>query len=435
MNDTILKLLENSEKIVIGLSGGADSVALTHILYKAFSSEKLIVAHLNHMIRGEEALRDEKFVVDFCETFNLEYNITRVDIPMLSKELGISEEECGRKSRYNFFNSLCKENYLIATAHNADDNAETVLFNLIRGTGLKGLCGIPAVRDNIVRPVLDMTRKDIEEYCTKNNLNYVNDSSNFSNDYSRNKIRNCVMPVLKEINLSACENIGRSSAIISKVNNYIGSNAELILSEITHQNMIDCISLRNYDNYIISEVIRLYLIKNDIRSFEERHINKACSLIFSSGAIVLPGEIYLSVKQGRLGIFSKNSFTNELLFLEVDKMFHYSTKCIILRKNKIERTQKINRKLFTNAIDCDIINGNLRIESRKPGDYFYPYGRNVGKSVKKLFNEAKIPSFLRDNVIIIRDDKDIVFIEGFGVSEKYAVGEMTAEYLLVEIEE
>ncbi|MEG1427578.1 MAG: tRNA lysidine(34) synthetase TilS, partial [Oscillospiraceae bacterium] len=158
MNEIVFAKLKNASKIIIGLSGGADSIALTHILFTAFGTQRLLAAHVNHGIRGAEGDRDERFVADFCESRNISLEICHEDIPQKAKALHLGLEECGRQCRYEFFQSLCTDDRaVIATAHQADDNAETVLLNLMRGTGLHGLCGIPPIRDNIVRPLLSLS--------------------------------------------------------------------------------------------------------------------------------------------------------------------------------------------------------------------------------------------------------------------------------------
>lgn len=434
MNKLVYEKLAEAEKIIIALSGGADSVALTHILYSEFP-KKIMVAHVNHLIRGSEAFSDEKFVLDFCESLGIECKVLRKDIPKLAKDKGIGEEECGRIVRYEYFASLCNSNDVIATAHNADDNAETVLLNLIRGSGVDGLCGIPFVRKNIVRPILDMPRNEIENYCKENNLNYVTDSTNNENDYSRNKVRNLVMPLLKSINSNASENIGRTSAIMNQYKGYINSDVENILQKCRIKNSLDCIKLREYDEYILSEVVKSFLCENGIKNYEEKHIKKAVEFIFSSGAVMLPQKKTLSVKQNILSVFEESEHSYSENLLEIGRTNVFLNKQIEINEKKFIFFEKINKKLFNTLIDCDTIKKCLTVSTRKSGDYFHQHGRNAGKSLKKLFNEVKIPTHLRDKVLIVRDGDKIVFVEGFGVSEKYSINANSENILEVEIRE
>ena len=174
-------LINSGDTVICGLSGGADSCAMVHLLHslKNQLGFSVICAHLNHMIRGEEAERDQTFAEAFAKALSLPFYSMRQDVPLMAKELGISVEEAGRKARYEFFRSLKKDSsYKIATAHNKNDNAETVLMHIVRGCGINGLSGIPVCRKDIIRPVLNLSRKEIEDYCRENNICFITDSSN-----------------------------------------------------------------------------------------------------------------------------------------------------------------------------------------------------------------------------------------------------------------
>ena len=195
------ELIKYGDKILVGLSGGADSVCLTHILYTLGERMGLTLytAHLNHGIRGAEAERDEMFAEEFSRQLGIECFVKHADVKSCARLTGESEELCGRRLRYEFFDELCEKHGIdkIATAHNKNDNAETILMNFIRGSSLAGLCGIPVRRDNIIRPVLCLTRDEITEYIDKNNLKYVTDSTNLEEVYTRNKIRRRLMPEIE----------------------------------------------------------------------------------------------------------------------------------------------------------------------------------------------------------------------------------------------
>ncbi|MBC8570066.1 tRNA lysidine(34) synthetase TilS [Zongyangia hominis] len=194
--------LSERDAIIVALSGGADSVCLAHLLWSGREEMGLPVmaCHLNHRIRGEEAKRDEDFVRNFCSRLGLPLFVKDVDVVSKAKEQGISLELCGRNERYAFFSSLAREHRAwIATAHTLSDSIETTLFHLARGTGLKGLCGIPERRDEFLRPLLPYTRRDIEDYCREWNLSYVTDSTNLSDDYTRNFIRNHLVPDFERV--------------------------------------------------------------------------------------------------------------------------------------------------------------------------------------------------------------------------------------------
>lgn len=228
--DTIKKyeLIENGNTIVIGVSGGPDSMALLNVLYYLKENKrincKLVVAHINHGIR-KEADEETEYVKSFCASKNIPCYIKREKVEELARKQKIGTEEAGRKLRYSFFEEVAKKvnAHKIATAHNANDNAETVLMNVIRGSGTSGLKGISPKRDNkYIRPIITCTRKEIEEYCNKNKLEPKQDKSNNENIYTRNKIRNVLLPLIEnEFNPNIVNSLNRMSQIVREENEYL----------------------------------------------------------------------------------------------------------------------------------------------------------------------------------------------------------------------
>ena len=219
--------------VVLGVSGGADSVALLSFFVSLRNSvaPKLLlkVIHVNHMIRGEEADSDQEFVEELCKRLNVPYKVYREDIPAMAKKLDMTEEEAGRNYRYKAFIECALELEMeykckcrIAVAHNKDDLAETVLYNLIRGSSLLGLAGIKPVRDMIIRPLLDTSRAELEEYLKELGQDYVTDSTNLETEYTRNKIRHLVMPELKKMNSAAVQHIADVARDALELGNDIG---------------------------------------------------------------------------------------------------------------------------------------------------------------------------------------------------------------------
>ena len=208
--DTVKKynMFTDCGRIIVGVSGGADSMALLHFLISFIEDKKrIVVCHVNHGIRGEEAQRDEKFVENFCDENDVVFRSISVDIPALSKEKGLNLEECARLVRYSYFSSFVfSDNDRIVTAHTLSDLAETMVFRFITGTSVHGLSGILPVRDKIVRPFINITREEVEEYCEENGISFVTDSTNLSDEYTRNFIRHQIIPKMKEINHSFTKN-------------------------------------------------------------------------------------------------------------------------------------------------------------------------------------------------------------------------------------
>lgn len=263
-------LIEPGDKIVLGVSGGPDSICMLDILNDL--SEKLdfemIVCHINHMIR-EEAVLDEEYVKDFCEKINVPFYLKKADIKKQAKENKRGTEETGREVRYGFFEEILKKtkSNKIATAHNLNDNSETVLMNIFRGSGLSGLKGIDKKRDNkYIRPLIDCLRTEIEEYCTEKKLNPRIDKTNMENIYTRNKIRNVCIPYIeKEFNSNIVETIGRLSEIVSEETEYIDSiireEYERIVIEKKENEII--LDLKKFNNLklVIKKRIVLYTIR------------------------------------------------------------------------------------------------------------------------------------------------------------------------------
>lgn len=431
MMDELAEKLKKTDKIVVGLSGGADSVALTHILFTSYGAKKLVAAHINHGIRGEEGERDEGFVRDFCHSLGLELKLLRADVPAIAAKERIGLEECGRRLRYEFFEKLCTENSLIATAHNMNDNAETLMLNLIRGTGLSGLAGIPPMRGNIVRPILNMSRREIEAYCQNNGLLYVNDSTNDMQDYTRNKLRHSVMPILQQINPQALEHICAAAAIAGQGAKYAEKRAAQLLHSCAEGRSLKAEALLEEEEYIASETLRMYL-KQRGASPENKHIRAAMDVIRYGGGLSLPGGVYLQTAQGLITADSMGEIPGEQPIIP-GKPTEYGGKIIALsRKNSVQMT-KVNNLLFKNAVDCAKIKNDLTVGPRREGENFAPAGRGVRKSLKKLFQEKKIPSMYRDLIAVIRDGERIVFVEGFGVSQEYSITADTQAYLEVKI--
>lgn len=224
-------LIQNGDKIVIGVSGGPDSICLLHILnsLKGKYNLQLYVAHINHMIR-ENAKIDEQYVVDFCKSIDVPVFVLRSDVLNLAKQQKISVEEAGRNVRYEFFNEILDKtkSNKIAIAHNCNDKAETVIMNVLRGSGISGLKGIEAKRDNkYIRPLIECTREEIENYCKEHNLETRHDESNDENIYKRNKIRNIVIPFIKEeFNSNIISTINRLSVVATQEDEYINKIVE-----------------------------------------------------------------------------------------------------------------------------------------------------------------------------------------------------------------
>ena len=281
-------LIESEDKIVVGVSGGPDSITLLTCLnkYKEKFNCKIIVAHVNHLIRND-SIEDEQFVENYCEKNNIPIFIKRAKVEEIAKKKKRGTEEVGRQIRYDFFSKVLKENNAnkIAIAHNMNDNAETMLLNLIRGTGLQGLEGIKPKNGNIIRPLINCKREEIECYCKKNNLNPRIDSTNSQNIYRRNIIRNRILPELKELNPNIVETLSRTSKIIRENDTYIKKIGEQIFNEIGTIESSNEISFKlkefNKQNKALKSVLTVISItklNGNFKNFEQQNIDDIIKL-------------------------------------------------------------------------------------------------------------------------------------------------------------
>ncbi len=428
-------MLSDTKEIIVGFSGGADSVCLLHILdfYKKTFGYSLKAVHINHGIRGDEAKSDENFARDFCCAFNIPFFLVSVDCVSEAKKNKESVEECGRRIRYESFNSFCGEKSKIATAHNANDNAETVIFNITRGTSVKGLCGIPFMRDNIIRPLLYCSRKEIEGYCSENYLKFVTDSTNLSVDYTRNKIRHLVLPVLEEINPSYTESVSSLSDNAETVNLFLLANSSELAKNSNKGNFVyDRKMLLNSEKAIVTELLYSEFYNFSKLTLDNKKINRLYNLLCVGGRFQIYGDFFAEVKKDYLR-FYKNDFRNDNISFEI-KNFPFETDfCdFFIKLEKISDYSKIvNQITSEDVINCNSISGNLVLRTRKAGDSFTFPKRNVTKSLKKLFNEENIPIETRDKIPVIADETGVVWVKGFGVTKRCCASKYSDNIILV----
>ncbi len=411
-------MLNKTETVLVGFSGGADSVCLLHFLnfYKDEFGVELNAVHVNHGLRGEEAERDEAFCIEFCKKHNIPLFVKKFNCIELAAESKESLEECGRRIRYTYFNELCGRNGKIATAHNANDNAETVIFNLSRGTSLKGVTGIPAVRDNIIRPLIFCSREEIEGYCKENGLLFVTDSTNLSDKYTRNKIRHNVLPVMQEVNSSAISNVSSFCENVQDIYSYINLQSCKVLDESRlGENTYNVDVLQGLHIALLRECIVVSYNIFSGKTLDGNKVNGIVNLINSKGRLQLYGDEFVEVIKNKLRFFKANTNSvpsevkvtdlAEIVFGEFKISFSEFTESL---KNK-------NKKLLANLIDCDKIVGNLYLRTRREGDKITLPNRNGSKSLKKLFNEMAVPVELRDYVPVLCDDTGVIWVYGVGV--------------------
>ncbi|MGN1043708.1 MAG: tRNA lysidine(34) synthetase TilS [Acutalibacteraceae bacterium] len=419
-------MISDQREVVVGFSGGADSTALLHFLYYYASDQgknfKVSAVHVNHNLRGSEAVRDENFTINFCKNHNIELIVKQADIKKISSEKKIGLEEAGRLARYEIFENIAQSKKAkIATAHTLSDRCETMIMNLIRGSSLKGLCSIPPIRGNIIRPLIELTREEIELYCKNENLEFINDSSNFEKDYTRNKIRLDIIPYIKSINPSFEKSVGRSLDILASEEDYMENIASKELSLIKSPNGYAVEKIKNLDFAIKRRVISKILKQNMCESFEQKHINLIVKMIDSNlKGMSLPNNIEVYQKNGYMNFFSKNLSLNndwEYKIKNFNILTEIKTNIIIkvLPFCKYEKSSTDKGYI----VDWDKIPSDSVIRNRRPRDRFFLPKRKVTKSLKKLFNELKLPESIRKNISMVASENEVIWIDGIGVSGKY----------------
>lgn len=416
-------LISPFDTVLIALSGGADSVFLARYLINIRDEYHLTLkaAHIEHGIRGEASLADCKFVEKFCKENDIECLTLHIDAVNEAKNAKMSVEEYSRNRRYEFFNTIeCDK---IATAHNLSDNIETVLFRLARGTSLKGMCGIPVRRGKIIRPLINVSAEEIRQYLNNNNIKYCVDLTNLDNEYSRNKIRNKIIPYFKEINGDFENTVNRFIKLANEDNDFLEFSANLAFESVYNNGMINTEKLKCYSISEIKRVLIKYFLLYNI-SVDEYHLNNALKLVFTQSKTQLKENIFAisDEKNLRIAIFKDNIDFNKI---KVQKN--------ILSKDEFLNKCELSHKKFDFYCDCDKIIGNVTVRRRCEGDKIAPANRNCTKTLKKLFNELNIPVERRNNIPVITDDNGIIGIYGYCVDERVAVSENSKNIMIIDI--
>ena len=405
-------LMATGDEIVCAVSGGADSVALLFGLYllREKLGIRLSAAHFNHHLRGEESDRDERFVRDFCDRFEIPLYAGGGTVTPSGKGL----EAAARDARYAFLRSLPGK---IATAHTADDNAETVLLHLVRGTGLKGLGAIAPQSGNVIRPMLSCTRQQVEAFLEEYHISHITDSSNEGDAYLRNRLRHHVMPLLKQENPRLAEKLSAMALRLRE--------DEQVLSELAKQDA-DIPALQSMPRPQRKRVLERFLKENGVREPEAEHLALAEALVFSekpSARADFPGGVAVGRQYDRLVVLEKQE---------------------TLAKRQLPCPGKIILEDLGLTVSCEPAkniengpavftvepNGDMYIRARMSGDAMRRSGGT--KSLKKLLIDRKIPAFQRDQIPVLADEKGVLGVYGIGVNLDRAATQLPAVTIRVE---
>ena len=418
------KMLEGGA--VVGFSGGADSVMLLCVLKKYSEEEKcgnLCAVHLNHMIRGTEADRDEAFSKSFCASLGVEFISVNRDVPSEAKEMSKGLEEAAREIRYSVFNEIIQgreDVKCISVAHNSTDNLETVIFNMMRGAGTRGLSGISPVRDNVIRPLLYSSKKDIVDALNAAGIPFVVDSTNFETEYKRNYIRNEILPMLSRLSDNPEGATTRLSSNLRSDADFIDRCAENFLSSRSVDS-IPRADLASLHPSLASRVIYLMARHGGAFEIEHVHITKIIELIDlgKDFSIDLHGRVSFICQNSycRVGVKPKpdsKKIDMKLSFgenyvAEIDRYIYVGRTPINFISSNVYKIS------IQTSIDFDIIKGDLSVRSKRDGDS-YRFGGMTHK-LKKLFNDRSIPVEERAKIPVLCDTEGILWVPGFKVRD------------------
>lgn len=414
-------LISSGSSVLIALSGGADSVFLTYVL-KNMSYEldlSLYACHVEHGIRGADSVRDMEFSRKLCESLGIEFFGKSFDVPGEAARLRISEEAAGRKIRYEYFSRVLAEQGidLLATAHHRDDRVETIVMNMLRGAGLRGFVGIEYKNGSVIRPLLDITKDEILEYCRSENINYCTDATNFNTEYTRNRIRHELIPALRKYNPSFDDCIIRESSIMSEEDRYLEAVAASEYELLKSDSGLCIEKLMRLDTAIRRRVIYMYIAekkgtRRDISFDDVNAVLKLCTSGKSGKCADIGGELRAQVSYGRLYIGRDEGCADFEYRLQPG--VPCDVKELGMRFTLARCSGPDDNAIVINPSDTVIL------RNRRPGDVFYPTGMEGRKKIKDYFIDKKIGRAQRTKIPILVVNGEIAAVAGMRTDRRFA---------------
>lgn len=457
------RMIQCGDKIIVAVSGGPDSICLIDILnqLKKPFGLSLLIAHVNHGIRKREAEIEARFVRLKSFHMGIPFEQLSVSVPSFAEEEGLSIEQAGRRLRYRFFKDLSLKYHAhkIALGHQADDQVETILMRMIRGSGLQGVRGIPAVRGEFIRPLIECRRREIENYCLRRNISYCIDSSNREPMYLRNQIRNQLIPLLvKQYNSSFCDHLLQLQEIVQGELTFLEEITEQYYSESIIQKssahmVLDSKKLREWPVALQRRVIRKALrhLSDYLADIQFRHvedIRNLCLMNHGEKVLDLPGKIQIRKSYQNLEIITaqgdQESLNRKKLIqweypLQIDKEQEYAqlgkminTKKCCIKPSTLKNCLK-NTANKQAVLDYEKLALPLKIRNRRPGDRFVPLNSCFFKKIKTYFIDQKVPRHDRENIALVVDHLNrIVWIVGYQIDDRFKITENTRKILVIE---
>ena len=426
-------MLRPGDRVVVGLSGGADSVCLLHVLHRLKTYKlTLIAAHLNHGIRGEEAARDAEFSHGVAESLGVEFELGEADAPALKKKSRLSLEDAARMLRYEFFEEVRKKHRAtkIATAHTLDDQAETVLMRLLRGSGARGLSGIPPVSGKyIVRPLIETDRASIESHLKSRGIEWIDDSTNLKRDYLRNRIRLGLLPSLSEYNPKIKETLARTADILRLEEDFISREAEKGFRRIFKRGggelTADLDKYTRLHGAVRAAVLMRALTetRENLKNVSSIHLTAADAFLTSmatSGESVFPGGSVIVKGHGSFLVTTKDALSREFSY-ELSGPGKWSFPELEVEVEEAPASGLEEDREDVVYLDADTVKFPIEVRSFKAGDRFVPLGMKSRKKVKDFFIDRKVPAFMRKRVPIFLSGGEIVWIGGMRIDDRAKV--------------
>ncbi len=424
------QLLNDAKKILVALSGGADSVFALHFFNKYKKKYKIDIAavHVNHNLRAKESIRDEKFCKSFCKKLETEIFIENVNVKFLAKKNKLSIEEAARILRYKKIKEISTKSNsdLIITAHNSDDNTESVLLNIVNGTGIDGISGISIKYENIIRPFLCISKKQITDYLKNQNIDFVIDSTNEDINFRRNFIRKEIIPLLKNINPSINKSVLNSSEVIKNqkllLNYFVDQNFEKIITRKNNDIFLNLTELQKFPSEFLGEILkRIFNFFLDLE-FNYTFYLQFQELISSQVGTWLELNKKFNAIKGRdfIRIFQKIKVSEEEIVISLNSSKKIGEKTIRiteLKKIPLDLVKKKNEEI----VAADNIVDKLIIRKWKNGDKIQLLGMKGTKKISDVLTDLKIPNYEKEKQLVLVNNKEIVYLIGRRISERYKV--------------
>jgi len=443
-------LVERNDKILVAVSGGIDSSVLLDLFCSVQDkfNIQLKVVHINHGLRGDESDADTEFVLELAQRYNLKCLVKRVDTRNYSLENKLTIEEGARILRYRFFDDMLRNTQFnkVATAHNADDQAETILDHLMRGSGIRGLAGMAIMRDNYVRPLLGVSRKDIELYARERKIKFRVDSSNWELKYKRNRIRHELIPYVKrQFNPNIIPVLIRSGDIFRETEDYLMEEAKLalqncLISTKAHETILNLPAyltnapiIRKYIIFNILErlgvhksVIRYQSMNRLLRLAEERKSGARLKIMENWEALISIDEF----------VFHRRYNENFSFEIKIDTTYHLFKGDVTFRIHLIDPVEVenvVNPDANVEYIDFDKVRTPLYLRNPRKGDRFRPLNMRGEKKLSDFFIDEKVPNYLRGRVPILECQDGIIWVCGYRIDDRYKITDNTKQMLRLEI--